>query len=147
VAYPLWLDKVYLRLSIRRLTSFEVSFYQSGYCGASIRDRFYQTICQLDTPLNNPSKANPTDIEVVDPAHPLYGRRFAMVSVSRPHNGPRQALVIYQNDIMVHIPVSATNLSFKPSILSKAKLSPDALAELVDLIRQMQIIDKKGGSI
>ena len=70
-----------------------------------------------------------------------------MVSVSRPHNGPRQALVIYQNDIMVHIPVSATNLSFKPSILSKAKLSPDALAELVDLIRQMQIIDKKGGSI
>ena len=106
-----------------------------------------QTICQLNTPLNNPSENNLTEIEVIDPTHPLYGRRFPLVSVSRPPNGPRQALVIYQKDIMARIPVSATNLSHTPPVLSKAKLSIDALCELVDLAQQLQITDKERGAI
>jgi hypothetical protein len=67
--------------------------------------------------------------------------------VSRPPNGPRQAFVIYQKDIMARIRVSATNLSHTPPVLSKAKLSMDALCELVDLARQLQITDKGEGPI
>jgi hypothetical protein len=55
--------------------------------------------------------------------------------------------VIYQKDIMARILVSATNLSHTPPVLSKAKLSIDALCELVDLAQQLQITDKEGGSI
>jgi hypothetical protein len=105
------------------------------------------TICQLDTPLNNPSENNPTEVEVVDPAHPLYGRRFLLVSLSHSHRGPRQALVTYQRDILLRIPVSATSLFPAPQRLSKTKVSFDAVSELLDLARQLGIFFEEGGPI
>ena len=87
-------------------------------------------IYKLDTPLNNPFENSPTEIEVVDPAHPLYGRRFPLVSLSHSPRGLPQALVTYQRDILVRIPVSATNLSPAPQLLFKTKISFDAACEL-----------------
>ncbi|MGB5985078.1 MAG: hypothetical protein WBG37_07215 [Desulfobacterales bacterium] len=84
---------------------------------------------------------------MVDPAHPLYGQRFPLISVSHPPNSQRQALVIYQNDIMVRIPLCKTNLSHTPPVLSKVKLSIDALVELAEIAQQLKIIAKKGGLI
>ena len=44
---------------------------------------------------------------------------------------------------MARIPVSATNLSPIPPVLPKAKLSIDALCELVDLAQKLHITEKK----
>jgi hypothetical protein len=55
--------------------------------------------------------------------------------------------VTYQRDILLRIPVSATNLSPVPQFLSKTKVSFDAVSELLDLARQLGISFKEGGPI
>ncbi len=107
----------------------------------------HRTIYQLDTPLNNPSENNLTEVEVVDAAHPLYGRRFPLISFSLSPRGSRQALVAYQKDILLRIPVDATNICGQPPNLTKTKLSFDAVSELLELARQLGISPPKGGSI
>src|SRR5215831_13315313 len=50
----------------------------SGWSG-----RYYRTSTQVNTPLNNPrplAEDDVTDIEVTDPTHPLFGRRFPILS-------------------------------------------------------------------
>jgi hypothetical protein len=84
---------------------------------------------------------------VVDPAHPLYGRRFPLISLSHSPRGSRQVLVAFQKDILVRIPVCATSLCAEPPPLSKTKLSFDAVSELLDLARQLGISPKKRGAI
>jgi len=104
------------------------------------------TIYQLDTPLNNPSENSLTEVEVVDATHPLYGRRFPLISLSHSPQGSRQVLVAYQKDILVRIPVCATSLCTEPPPLSKTKLSFDAVSELLDLAKQLGISFNKGGA-
>ena len=48
-----------------------LSGYIHGSCG--------QTIRQLNTLYNNPDEKDKTEIEVTDPTHPLFGRRFALI--------------------------------------------------------------------
>ena len=106
-----------------------------------------QTICQLDTPLNNPVENSLNELEVIDPSHPLYGRRFPLISLSHSPVGSHHALVAYQKDILIRIPVGATNLCALPPNLTKTKLSFDAVSELLDLARQLGISPEKGGAI
>jgi len=101
-------------------------------------------IYQLDTLLHNPSENDLTEIEVIDCTHPLYGRRFPLVSLSRSPQGSRQALVTYKKDILLRIPFSATNLSASQPALSNAKISYDAVTELIDLARQLNILHQEG---
>jgi hypothetical protein len=61
--------------------------------------------------------------------------------------GSRNALVAYQKDVLVRIPVSATNLSAVPPPLSKTKVSVDAVSDLIDLARQLGILYEKGDPI
>ena len=105
------------------------------------------TIYQLDTLINNPPENNFTEIEVVDAAHPLYGRRFPLISLSHPPRGSHQALVAYKKDILIRIPVCATSLCADPPPLSKTKLSFDAVSEFLDLARRLGISPNKGGAI
>ena len=104
------------------------------------------TICQLDTPLHNPSETNPTEVEVVDPSHPLYGRRFPLVSLSRSRQGSSHALLAYQTDILVRVPVSATSLSGALPPLPRTKVSFNAVTELLDLAGQLGISLQEGES-
>jgi hypothetical protein len=66
------------------------------------------------------------------------------VSLSDSSQGSRQALVAYQKDILIRIPVQATNLSTIPLLLSEAKVSFDAVRELLDLASQLGISSQKG---
>ena len=84
---------------------------------------------------------------MVDAAHPLYGRRFPLISLSHSPQGSHQAMVAYQKDILIRIPVCATSLCAEPRPLSKTKLSFDAVSELLDLAKQLGISPKKGGAI
>ena len=112
-----------------------------------MRTSVASTICQLDTPLKNPSENSLSELEVVDAAHPLYGRRFPLISLSHSPGGSQNALVAYQKDILIRIPVSATSLCDQPTSLTKTKLSLDAVSELLDLARQLGIYPHKGGAI
>ena len=76
---------------------------------------------------------------MVDAAHPLFGRRFPVISLSHSPRGSRQVLVAYQKDILLRIPVCATNLFAEPPPLIKTKLSFDAVSELLELARQLGI--------
>jgi hypothetical protein len=84
---------------------------------------------------------------VIDPTHPLYGRRFPLISLSRSHIGTHNALVSYQKDILIRIPICATSLSADPPHLAKTKLSFDAVSELLELAKQLGISPNKGGTI
>ena len=84
---------------------------------------------------------------MVDATHPLYGRRFPLISLSLSPRGSRQALVAYQKDILIRIPVGATNLYTRPPNLTKTKLTFDAVSELLELSKQLGISPKKGGAI
>jgi hypothetical protein len=52
--------------------------------------------------------------------------------------------LVYQKDIFVRVPVSATSLSPDPTPLLKTKVSFDAVTDLLDLARQLEISSQEG---
>ncbi|MHC1724860.1 MAG: hypothetical protein AB9866_02355 [Syntrophobacteraceae bacterium] len=87
------------------------------------------------------------EIEIVDPAHPLFGRRFPLVAVSHSSPGARHAMVAYRKDVLLRIPVTATNLFPTPQHLAMAKISLDSVIELVELTSQLGISSPEVGTI
>src|SRR3954447_13697438 len=55
------------------------------------------TTQQPDAPFQNPPPPDPEQVEVTDPSHPLYGRRFQVLSISHPPHGPGHVVVAYRN--------------------------------------------------
>jgi hypothetical protein len=49
-------------------------------------------------------------VEVVDPTHPLYGRRFPLARISTTLTGPGYAWVAYRDFMQLRIPLASTNL-------------------------------------
>src|SRR4029079_8629574 len=92
--------------------------------------RMGSTSPHLDTPTRLTS-ARPEQITVTDPTHPLFGRCFALASVTdsaaRGH-----ALVVYRGDIRLKLPIGATSLSPTPPPVS-SKLSLGAIRDLIRL--------------
>ena len=68
-----------------------------------------RTIPLLDNPVG-PMNARPEQITVTDPAHPLYGRVFSLVSLPSAPGPGSCAQVAYRGDIVLRIPVEATSL-------------------------------------
>src|SRR5215467_8144636 len=58
------------------------------------------SIEHLNTPVNNPPVDDPTEVEVTDPTHPLFGRRFALFS-TRPRPYSVGYLFVAYRDTMV----------------------------------------------
>ena len=48
---------------------------------------------------------------MTDPTHPLFGRRFALISVSSPLQGAGSALVSYREYMVLRLPVASTTLA------------------------------------
>jgi hypothetical protein len=71
------------------------------------------TSTQVNTPLNNPgpfTEGDLTELEVTDPTHPLFGRRFPVLS-SRPQSPTAtHVFVTYQGFMVLRLPRTATNL-------------------------------------
>jgi len=59
----------------------------------------------------------------------------------------RNVLVVYRKDVLLRIPVTATSLFPAPRPLQMAKISLDAVIELVDLTRQLGISSPEGGTV
>src|SRR5215471_18048477 len=74
----------------------------------------------------------PTDIRVVDPTHPLYGRRFQLVSVIRGTCSDSRVRVKWRFGLTLLLPLEVTNLVPRnEQRTTPTKLSIEAMEELV----------------
>ena len=88
----------------------------------------------VDAPFQNPTEGGVVEVEVTDPGHPLFGRRFPLMSVSRPHaSGGGHALVAYQDCMLLKLPVAATSLAPRLPGRVPSKLTVEAMQELIAL--------------
>jgi hypothetical protein len=111
-----------------------------GYGLRAIHAKFGQTIRQLNTLFNNPQEGDRTEIEVNDPTHPLYRRRFPLISVSSPLHGPGFAFVSYRDNMVLRLPVAATTLAPSRPVIS-TKLTPDAIKELLTIAEDCEALN------
>jgi hypothetical protein len=75
---------------------------------------------------------------VTDPTHPLYGRRFQVLSISHPPQRPGHAIVAYRSCMRLRIPVQATNLPADNTRQLRTKWTRAALLELLALTKECQ---------
>ena len=99
-----------------------------------------RTIPQLNTLFNNPNERDRTEIEVNDPTHPLYGRRFPLISVSSPLRGPGSAFVSYREYMVLRLPVAATTLAPSRPVIS-TKLTLSAVKELLTIAEDCEALN------
>ncbi|EIM24358.1 hypothetical protein MicloDRAFT_00070110 [Microvirga lotononidis] len=70
---------------------------------------------------------------VTDPGHPLWGRRFVVVSIPRSLCIGSHVRVAYGDDAVLRIPVAATNLSPPSCRQPVTKLTLEAIRDLIRL--------------
>ena len=75
---------------------------------------------------------------MTDPSHPLYGRRFPVVSISHPPQSPGHVVVAYRDFMRLRLPVPATNLAAVPAAVLRTKLTTAALRELLALLKECE---------
>ncbi len=78
-------------------------------------------------------------IEVTDPTHPLFGRRFQIISVTRPLHSPGHVFVRHREKMVLHIPVTATDLTLSRETI-RTKLTSQALEEFISLANQCEVL-------
>jgi hypothetical protein len=95
----------------------------------------------LNTPVNNPPGDDRTEVEVTDPSHPLYGRRFALLSTRpRPHS-VGYLFVAYRDTMVLRIPQAATSLVMPaPASQLLTKLTSHAITELISCAEQCEVL-------
>ena len=75
---------------------------------------------------------------MTDPTHPLFGRRFPVLSVTRPPGRPGHVLVAYRHGTRLRIPVPATDLAPRAPALPRTKLTRAALLDLLSLVKECE---------
>jgi hypothetical protein len=73
---------------------------------------------------------------VIDPTHPLYGRRFRVLSISHPPQRPGHVVVAYRDFMRLRIPAPATNLTPDHLRPLRTKCTRAALRELLALTKE-----------
>ncbi len=84
-----------------------------------------------DTPGAEADLAAREEVEVIDPRHPLYRRRFRLLSVVQGQRSAGFVFVEYRLDISLTIPISATSLQAIVIDKIRTKLSLEALGDLL----------------
>jgi hypothetical protein len=82
------------------------------------------------------TSAQPEQITVTDPRHPLYGHSFTLVSVPGVRHGTGHAYVDDRGHGVLRVPVVATNLHPAARDLPTSKLTLGAIRDLVRLAAQ-----------
>jgi hypothetical protein len=98
-----------------------------------------RTIARLNAPLKNPLPDDLLEIEVTDPTHPLFGRRFALVSRTTSPVSLGYVLVSYRQEMLLRIPVAATSL-IPSQARTPIKLTATAVRDLVALASQYEVL-------
>src|SRR5262245_11588351 len=110
-----------------------------GGCASGCGDRYYRTSPQVNTPFQNPTEGEPTEIEVTDPCHPLYGRRFPLFTLGHSARSRGFAVVVYREPIRLRLPLSATNLG-SPRPMPCSKLTLASVTELLTLVQHCEAV-------
>ena len=101
----------------------------------------YRTTEHLNTPVNNPPIDDLTEVEVTDPSHPLFGRRFVLLSTRPRSHSMGYLLVAYRDTMVLRIPQTATNVvSPPPKSALLSKLTSHAITELISLAEQCEVL-------
>jgi hypothetical protein len=88
-----------------------------------------------NTHLNAPIRfGDDQRITVTDPRHPLYGRVFILAAGPSGAGPYRQLLVVYDDDVFLKLPVSATNLYPSAPDMPSAKLSTTSVRDFIRLV-------------
>src|SRR5438445_9547885 len=113
----------------------------TGASPSAAHARCGRTSTHLNTPVNNPLVDDLGEVEVTDPGHPLFGRRFALVSTRpRPHS-VGYLFVAYRDTMVLRIPQTATNcVSPPPESAPMSKLTSHAITELISLAEQCEVL-------
>ncbi len=91
---------------------------------------FAHSSTHLNAPFKNPDDDELIEIEVTDPAHPLFGRRFHLLPYHGPLHEATHVRVLYRDGIHLRIPARATTLApARPPRQSKLSLEP-----IIDLL-------------
>jgi hypothetical protein len=81
------------------------------------------------------------EIEVTDPAHPLFGHRFKLLSVHDTSGSLGHVLVSYRSHMTLRVELSATDLASSPRPTFPAtKLTSLAVTELAQLAEQCEVL-------
>src|SRR5712691_7448685 len=100
-----------------------------------------RTTEHLNTPINNPPIDDLTEVEVTDPGHPLFGRRFVLLSTRPRSHSMGYIFVAYRDTMVLRIPQTATNLvSPPPKSAPLSKLTSHAITELISLAEQCEVL-------
>ena len=75
---------------------------------------------------------------MTDPTHPLYGRRFPVLSISHPPQRPGHVIVAYRTFMRLRIPVQATSLAADNGRLPRTTFTRTALLELLALLKECE---------
>src|SRR6266851_6577409 len=96
---------------------------------------------QLHTPVNNPLVDDLGEVEVTDPGHPLFGRRFALVSTRpRPHS-VGYLFVAYRDTMVLRMPQTATHgVSPPPESAPMSQLTSHAITERISLAEPCEVL-------
>jgi hypothetical protein len=104
------------------------------WCG-----RYYRTRRQQNAPSNNPIHPDPDEIEVTDPSHPLFGRRFPVRHISRQPNSSGYVYVSYRDFMTLRIPLPATQLAAPyPTPPTRTKLTVEAIQDLLSFLERSE---------
>jgi hypothetical protein len=68
------------------------------------------------------------EIEVTDPTHPLFGQRFVIHSLSQPPTRAACVHVVYQETMILRIPLAATNRQRCLQRRTRTKWTAEAIA-------------------
>jgi hypothetical protein len=99
----------------------------------------------LDTPISNGPVGNNSqdlEIEVIDPTHPLFGRKFEVLYLLKSLYNTGFVLVRYTDSIFLRIPILTTTLASTRPLPStaKTKLNLAAIKELVRVAEECEVL-------
>lgn len=95
------------------------------------------TIYKSNTPLYNPEI---DEVEVVDPTHPLFGRKFPIASITRHQKGSGSVHVHYRKFMLLCIPIQVTTLAVQVVSYTRTKLNFSAVEELLAIAEDCNIL-------
>jgi hypothetical protein len=89
----------------------------------------------LNAHLDNPPAE---EIEVTDPTHPLFGQRFVVHSLSQPPTRAGFVHVVYQETMILRIPLAATDRQPCLHRRTRTKWTAEAMAGVLTLLQEVQ---------
>jgi len=75
---------------------------------------------------------------VTDPTHPLFGRRFPVLSISHPPQRPGHVIVAYRGFMRLRLPVPVTSLTRDTGRRLRTTITRATLLELIALTTERE---------